>query len=143
MLGRPRVPGPVASPAGQVPQDRGGSAREAAYQAGEGGVHAHRAGQRPAHLGRPGQSGVVPVLGQVAEDVGDVGGGELQPGVAEHQAGGLPSGPHQRAGAAGGAEAEGEELVAGTGERRRVRWPMSTWGHRRPAVMPHRHHPPT
>ena len=144
MLGRPRVAGPVAGgPAGQVPQHRGGPTGEAGDQAGEGGVHAGRPGQRPAHLGRPGQGGVAPVLGQVPEDVGDVGGGELQPGVAEGQAGGLPGGPHQRAGAGGGAEADGQELVAGAGERRGVRWPMTAGWLRRPGVMPHPSHPPT
>jgi hypothetical protein len=67
------------------------------------------------------------VLGQPPEDVGDIGGGELQPGVAEGQAGGLPGGPHQRPGAGGGAQADGQELVAGASERRRVGWPMPTW----------------
>jgi hypothetical protein len=52
--------------------------------------------------------------------MGDVGGGELQPGVAEGQAGGLAGGPDQRSGAGGGAQADGEELVAGAGERRIV-----------------------
>jgi hypothetical protein len=63
MLGRPGVAGPVAGGAtGQVPQDRGGAARDAADQAGEGGVHAGRTGQRRAHVGGPGQGGVAPVL---------------------------------------------------------------------------------
>jgi hypothetical protein len=78
MLGRPGVARAVAGgPPGQVPQDRGRPARKATDQAGEGGVHAGRAGQRPAYVGGPGQGGVAPVLRQVPEDVGDVGGGEL------------------------------------------------------------------
>jgi hypothetical protein len=63
MLGRPWVARAVAGrPPGQVPQDCGGPAREAADQAGEGGVHAGRAGQRPANVGRPGHGGVAPML---------------------------------------------------------------------------------
>ena len=66
MLGRPFVAGSVTGrPARQMPQDCGGPARQAADQPGEGGVHAGRAGQRPAHLGRPGQGRVAPMLGQV------------------------------------------------------------------------------
>jgi hypothetical protein len=67
------------------------------------------------------------VAGQVPQHACDVGWGQLQPDLTEQQAGGLPGGPHQRAGAGGGAEAEGEELVAGAGERRRVGRPMTTW----------------
>jgi hypothetical protein len=52
--------------------------------------------------------------------VGDVGGGDVEQGVAEGEAGELAGGPHQRAGAGGGAQAEGEELIAGAGERRGV-----------------------
>jgi hypothetical protein len=105
MLGRPGVAGAVAGgTAGQMPQDRGGAAGQAGDEAGEGGVHAGRAGQRPAHLGGPGQSRVAPVLGQIPEDVGDVGGGQLQPGVPEGEAGELAAGPHQGASAGGGAE---------------------------------------
>jgi hypothetical protein len=108
MLGWPLVAGAVAGrPGGQVPQGCSGAARQAADHAGEGGVHAGRAGQRPPRLGGPGERGVVPVLRQVPQDVGDVGRGEFQPGVAEDQAGGLPGGPHQRAGAGSGAEADG------------------------------------
>jgi hypothetical protein len=117
------VPG---RPPRQVAQHRRGPARDAADQAGEGGVHAGRARERPAHVGGPGLGGVVPVVGQVQQDVADVGGGDVQPGVAEGQAGELAGGPHQRAGASAGAQAQGEELVAGAGERRRVRGPMPT-----------------
>jgi hypothetical protein len=52
--------------------------------------------------------------------MGDVGGGDVEQGVAEGEAGELAGGPHQRAGAGGGAQAEGEELIAGAGERRGV-----------------------
>jgi hypothetical protein len=144
MLGRPRVAGPVAGGAArQVPQDRGGATGDAADQAGEGGVHAGGAGQRAAHVGGPRQGRVAPVLRQVPQDVAHVGGGQVQPGVAEGEAGELPGGPYQRAGASGGAQAEGEELVAGAGERRGVGWPMPTRRQRRPGVMPHPSHPPT
>jgi hypothetical protein len=108
MLGWPWVAGAVAGgTAGQMPQNCSGAAREGADQAGEGGVHAGRAGQRTTRLGGPGQLRVAPVLGQVPQDVGDVGGRELQPGVAEGEAGGLPGGPRQRAGAGSGAQADG------------------------------------
>src|SRR6266508_5871139 len=72
----------------------------------------------------------------------EVGGRYVQPGVAECEAGELPASPHQRAGAGGRAEADGQELVAGTGERRRVGRPMPTRRKRRPGVMPHPTHPP-
>jgi hypothetical protein len=76
MLGRPGVAGAVTGgPAGRVAQDRGGPAGQAPSQAGEGGVHAGRTREWSAHIGRPGQGGVVPVLGQVPEDLGDVAGG--------------------------------------------------------------------
>jgi hypothetical protein len=144
MLGRPLVPGPVPGrPPRQVPQHGGGPAREAADQAGEGGVHAGRAGQRPPHVGRPGQRGVAPVVGQVPQDVSHVGGGEFQPGVPEGQPGGLPAGPHQHPSTRSRAEADGQELVAGAGKRRRVRRPMPTGRKRRPGVMLHPSHPPT
>jgi hypothetical protein len=108
MLGWPLVAGAVAGrPAWQVPQGCSGAARQAADHAGEGGVHAGRAGQRTTRLGGPGQLRVAPVLGQVPQNVGDVGGGDLQPGVAEGEAGGLPGGPRQRAGAGSGAQADG------------------------------------
>ena len=143
MLGRPGVARPVAGrPTGQVPQHRGGPAREAADQASKGGVHAGGTGQRLAHVGGPGQGGVAPVLRQVPQHMADVGGGYVEPGVAEGQAGGLTGGPHQRSGAGGGAQAEGQELVAGAGERRRVGWPMPTRGQWWPGVMPHPSHPP-
>ena len=76
MLGL-RVPagGRLPGPAGAAGPPR--SRRRAGDQAGEGGVHAGRAGQRPAHLGWPGQGRVAPVVGQLPEDVGDIGGGEL------------------------------------------------------------------
>jgi hypothetical protein len=126
MLGRPGVAGTVPGrTAGEVPQHRGGPAGDTADQAGERAVHAGRSGQRAAHVGGPGQGGVAPVVGQLPEDVGDVGGGRVEPGVAEGEAGELAGGPHQRAGAGGGAQAEGEELVAGAGERRRVGWPVA------------------
>ena len=64
-------------------------------------------GSGPRASGGPGQLRVAPVLGQVPHDVGDVGGGDLQPGVAEGEAGGLPGGPRQRSGAGGGAQADG------------------------------------
>jgi hypothetical protein len=125
MLGRPGVAGPVTgSPTGQVPQHRGRPARQAADQGGEGGVHAGRAGQRAAHLGGPGELRVAPVLRQLPEHVGNVGGGDVEPGVAEGEAGELAGDPHQHPGAGGGAQTQGEELVAGAGERRRVRGPM-------------------
>jgi hypothetical protein len=144
MLRRPRVAGPVAGgTAGQAPQHCGGPTGEAGDQAGEGGVHAGRAGQRPAHLGGPGQGGIAPVLREVPEDVGDVGGGELQPGVAEYQPGGLAGRPDQRPGAGGGAQADGQKLVAGAGERGRVCGPMAAGRQGRPGVMPHPSHPPT
>jgi hypothetical protein len=114
MLGRAGVAGAVAGgTAGQVPQHRDRPTREAADQTGEGAVHAGRAGQRPTHLGRPGQGGVAPVVGQVQHHVGDVGRGHVEPGVPEGEAGELAGGPHQRAGAGGGAQAQGEELVDG------------------------------
>jgi hypothetical protein len=142
MLGRPWVAGAVAGgSAGQVPQHRGRSARDATDQAGKRGVHAARTRQRAADVGRPGHGGVAPVVGQVPEDVGNVGGGDVEPGVAEGEAGELAGGPRQRAGAGGGAQAEGEELVAGAGERRRVRRPMPTRGQGRPGLMLHLNHP--
>jgi hypothetical protein len=144
MLGRPWVPRPMAGhPPRQVPQDRGRPAREAADQANKRPVHAGGTGQRAAHVGGPGQGRVTPVLRQLPEDMGDVGWGELQPGVTEGQAGGLPGGPHQRPSTRGSTHAYGEELVAGAGERRRVRRSMATGRKRRPGVMPHRPHPPT
>jgi hypothetical protein len=74
MLGRPGVTGAVAGgTAGQVPQDRGRPAGEAADHGGEGGVHAGRAGQRSPDVGWPGQRWVAPVLGQMPEHVGDIG----------------------------------------------------------------------
>jgi hypothetical protein len=143
MLGRPCVAGSVAGrPAGQVPQDRGGPAGQAADQAGEAGIHADWAGQRPAHLGRPGQGRVAPMPGQVPQDMGDVGWGDLQPGLAEGQPGGLPGGPDQRAGAGGGAQADGQELVAGAGEWRVVRRAMAARWQGRPGLMLHPSHPP-
>jgi hypothetical protein len=143
MLGRPRVARAVTGRAPrQVAQRGGGPAGEAADQAGEGGVHAGRARQRAAHVSGPGHGGVAPVTGQVPEDVAHVGGAHVEPGVAEGQGGELAGGPHQRAGAGGGAQAEGEELVAGAGERRRVRRPMPTRRQRRPGLMPHPSHPP-
>jgi hypothetical protein len=141
MLRRPCVAGAVAGrPARQVPQHRRGPAREAAGEAGEAGVHAGRAGQGAAHVGRPGELGVVPVLRQVPQHVADIGGAHVEPGVAEGEAGELAGGPHQRAGARGGAQAEGQELVAGAGERRRVRWPMPTRRQRWPGLMLHPSH---
>jgi hypothetical protein len=129
--------------AGQVPQDRGGPAGQAADQAGEGGVHAGRAGQGAAHVGRPGQGRVAPMLREIPQDMSHVGRRELQPGVAEHQPGGLPGGPRQRSGAGSAAEADGEELVAGAGERRGIRRPVAARRQKRPGVMPHPSHPPT
>ena len=81
------------------------------------------------------------MVGQLPEDVGDVAGGHVEPGVPEGQAGELAAGPHQRSAAGGGTEAEGEELVAGAGERRGVRWPMPTGRQGRPGVMLHPRHP--
>ena len=60
------------------------------------------------------------------EDMGDVGGGQLQPSVPEGQAGGLPGGPRQRPSTRGSTQADGQELVAGAGERRSVRRAMPT-----------------
>src|SRR5215216_6098984 len=73
----------------------------------------------------------------------NIGWGELQPRLAEDQAGGLPGGPHQRPRAGGSADADGEELVAGAAERRRIRRPMPAGRKRRPGVMPHASHLPT
>ena len=94
MPGRPGVPGrwPAARPGrcrrtAAVPPERPPTtpAKEAYMPAGPG--------SGPAHLGWPGQGGVAPVVGQLPEDVGDIGGGQLQPGVAEGEAGDLAGGP--------------------------------------------------
>jgi hypothetical protein len=107
MLGRPGVAGAVTGcSAGQVPQHGSRPAREAADQGGEGGVHAGWAGQRAAHVGGPGLGGVAPVVGQMPEDMGDIGGSHVEPGVAEGQAGELADGPHHRPGDHPNADAE-------------------------------------
>jgi hypothetical protein len=63
MLRRPGVARPVAGgPPGQVPQDRGRPARDAADQANKRPVHAGGTGQRLANVGRPGHGGVAPML---------------------------------------------------------------------------------
>ena len=72
----------------------------------------------------------------------DVGGGEVQPGVAEGEAGGLAGHPRQHADAGGGAQAKREELVAGAGEGWRIGWPMPTGWQWRPGLMLHLSHPP-
>jgi hypothetical protein len=71
------------------------------------------------------------------EDVGDIGGGDLQPAVAEGKAGGLPGGSDQRPGTGTGAQADGQELVAGAAERRIVRGTMPARRHWRPGLMLH------
>jgi hypothetical protein len=142
MLGRPGVARSVPGrPPRQAPQHGGRPARQAADQASEGGVHTSRPRQWPAHVGRPGELRVAPVLRQVPEDVAHVGGGHVQPCVAESQAGELAGGPHQGAGAGAGAQAQGQELVAGASERRGVGWPVPAGRQRWQGVMPHPNHP--
>jgi hypothetical protein len=82
-------------------------------------------------------------VGEVPEHASDVGRAHVQPGVPEGEAGELAGGPHQCSGAGGGAQAEGEELVAGAGERRGVGGPMPARRQGWPGVMPHPRHPLT
>jgi hypothetical protein len=117
--GRGSLPGRAAGPAQPWPvagadqaqhlpggRARGGSGR------GEGRIHAHRAGQRPLRVGRPGELGVAQVLAQADQDPSELGRVDVEPGVSERQPGDLAGGPHQPAGDPGCCDAIPKELIA-------------------------------
>jgi hypothetical protein len=129
-------------PARQIPNHRGRTTGRAGDHRGCRGVHADRAGQLAVSPCRPGQRRVAQVVGQAPQQRGHVGDAQVQPGVAEHQAGELPSGPDQQPGRARAKQPVEHELLAEAAERRAVRRAIPAGRVGRPRLTPHPDHLP-
>jgi hypothetical protein len=123
---------PLAPPAGvQPPDEQADQEHWPPHDEDQGGVHAHRAGQHPAHRAGPGLGRVVEVAGQVPQDAGHVLGGHGQGVVgAEQDRGDLADRPRQQAGGEQhGAEGEPDRVGGGV------------LGVRLAIITPHPRHP--
>jgi hypothetical protein len=81
--------------------------------AGQGGVHAQRAGQAVADAGRPRRRRVAGVLAQAGQDAGQLGHGDVRPAAGGEQRGELAGQPHQPADHHDNGDGDEEQGVVG------------------------------